>query len=180
MVGSGSIRSKSLGPTVTLGDLYATFPYDDVLYKCTLTGAQLKKIFAHIMRPENRTGEGECFQVNRGIHAIYNEKERALESLFIRGKPVADEERYTLLLQGYHYNDSGPNLGLPAEELTALALPKVVTTSSRDVLEEYMRSHQNLKSQVEGRLVYLNVIRLDWVEKPDKGSPWPVERRSQR
>jgi len=59
LVGSGSIRSKSLGPTVTLGDLYAAFPYDDVLYRCTITGAQLKGIFAHIMRPENRNREGE-------------------------------------------------------------------------------------------------------------------------
>lgn len=155
MVGSGSIRSKSLGPTVTLGDLYAAFPYDDVLYRCTVTGAQLKKIFSHIMRPENRTGEGECFQVNHGIRAVYNEEKRILESLSVRGEPVADEGQYTLLLQGYHYNNSGPNLGLPAEDLTALTLPKVVTTSSRDVLEEYMRSHQNLKSQVEGRLVYM-------------------------
>lgn len=154
MVGSGSIRSKSLGPTVTLGELYTAFPYDDVLYKCTITGAQLRRIFAHIMRPENRTSEGECYQVNRGVRAVYNEAERRLESLTVRGTPVADEGHYTVLLQGYHYTNSGPNIGLTAEDLTALAPPKVVSTSARDVLEEYLRSHQGLQSQVEGRLVY--------------------------
>ncbi len=154
LVGSGSIRSKSLGPTVTLGDLYAAFPYDDVLYRCTITGAQLKGIFAHIMRPENRNREGECYQVNREVRAVYNDADRRLESLTIRGIPVADEGHYTVLLQGYHYTNSGPNLGLTAEELTALAPPKVVSTSARDVLEEHLRTHKNIRSQVEGRLVY--------------------------
>ncbi|MCS7179584.1 MAG: metallophosphoesterase [Anaerolineae bacterium] len=107
-----------------------------------------------IMRPENRTGEGECFQVNRGVRALYNEAEKRLESLAIRGIPVAEDRQYTLLLQGYHYTNSGPNIGLTAEELTALAPPKVVSTSARDVVEEYLRSHQNLQSQIEGRLVY--------------------------
>jgi 5'-nucleotidase/UDP-sugar diphosphatase len=154
LVGSGSIRSKSLGPTVTLGDLYAAFPYDDVLYRCTITGAQLKGIFAHIMRPENRNREGECYQVNREVRAVYNDADRRLESLTIRGIPVADEGHYTVLLQGYHYTNSGPNLSLSAEELTALAPPKVVSTSARDVLEEHLRTHKNIRSQVEGRLVY--------------------------
>jgi 5'-nucleotidase/UDP-sugar diphosphatase len=155
LVGSGSIRSKSLGPTVTLGELYATFPYDDVLYRCTVTGEQLRRVFAHIMRPENRTGEGECYQVNREVRAVYNEAERRLESLTIRGIPVADDGQYTVLLQGYHYTNSGPNIGLTTEELTALAPPKVVSTSARDVVEEYLRSRQNLQSRVEGRLIYL-------------------------
>lgn len=154
LVGSGSIRSKSLGPTVTLGDLYAAFPYDDVLYRCTITGAQLKGVFAWIMRPENRNREGECYQVNREVQAVYNDAERRLESLTIRGIPVKDEGHYTVLLQGYHYTNSAPNLGLTTEELTALAPPKVVSTSARDVLEEHLRTHKNIRSQVEGRLVY--------------------------
>ena len=154
LVGSGSIRSKSLGPTVTLGDLYAAFPYDDVLYRCTITGAQLKGVFAWIMRPENRNREGECYQVNREVRAVYNDAERRLESLTIRGIPVKDEGHYTVLLQGYHYTNSAPNLGLTTEELTALAPPKVVSTSARDVLEEHLRTHKNIWSQVEGRLVY--------------------------
>ena len=107
------------------------------------------------MRPENRTGEGECYQVNRGVRAVYNQAERRLESLTIRGIPVSDDGQYTVLLQGYHYNNSGPNIGLTTEELTALASPKVISTSARDVVEEYLRGHQNLQSQVEGRLIYL-------------------------
>jgi 5'-nucleotidase len=63
LVGSGSIRVKELGPIVTLKDFLACFPYDDSLHRFEITGRELEHIFAHIMRWENRTGEGECYQV---------------------------------------------------------------------------------------------------------------------
>jgi 5'-nucleotidase len=64
LVGSGSIRVKELGPAVTLKDLLSCFPYDDSLTRYKIPGHQLRDIFSHIMRSENRDGEGECYQVN--------------------------------------------------------------------------------------------------------------------
>jgi len=153
-VGSGSIRGEKLGPLVTLGELYRIFPYDDTMLKTTVSGAQLKSIFEHFMRPENRTGEGECYQINRGVQAVYDEAKQALESLNIKGAPVAEEDQYTIAMQGYHFKNSEINLGISNADLVARAGSSVATTSVRDVVEEYLRSHQNLKSQVEGRLTY--------------------------
>jgi 5'-nucleotidase/UDP-sugar diphosphatase len=153
-VGSGSIRRPELGPIVTLGDLMSIFPYDDALYKFVITGAQLKRVFGHIMRPENRNSEGECYQVNRAVRATYVDDRRRLESLAINGEPVADDRQYSICLQGFHFESSADNLGLTKEELTTVAPHRVVTTSARDVLEEYLRTHQNLNSKVEGRLVF--------------------------
>jgi 5'-nucleotidase len=154
LVGSGSIRGQELGPLVTLGDLRQIFPYDDTMHRFTITGGQLRQIFSHIMRPENRTGEGECYQVNREVEAIYSNAERALLSLRLAGQPVIDDRPYTITLQGFHYKSSESNLGITNAELTALAGAQVVTTSARDVLEEHMHSRQNLNRQVEGRLQY--------------------------
>ena len=153
-VGSGSIRVKELGPLVTLGGFISCCPYDDALTKFVVTGSQLKKIFAHIMRPENRDGEGECYQVSRGVEAVYDEANRCLMSLGLRGEPVADDGRYTISLQGYHVRNSAAYVNITEEELSALAKPKVVSTSLQDTLEEYLRNHQNLSKQIEGRLVY--------------------------
>ncbi len=153
-LGSGSIRGKELGPLVTLGDFRSVFAFDDSLYKFTITGAQLRHAFAHVMRPENRDGEGECYQVNQGVKAIYSDTSKVLESLTVRENPVDDSAQYTIGLQGFHYSNSGPNLGLTNEELTAINPPQVVATSARDVLEEQLRGSQNLKSEVEGRLVF--------------------------
>jgi 5'-nucleotidase/UDP-sugar diphosphatase len=153
-VGSGSIRGTELGPLVTLGDLRSIFSFDDTLFKLTIDGAQLKRVFSHIMRPDNRNSEGECYQVSRAVRAVYSDASQELESLAINGRPVEDDRPYTICLQGYHYTNSEPNLGLTAKELTALQPPSVVTTSARDVLEEHLRNNQKLRSQVEGRLVF--------------------------
>jgi 5'-nucleotidase len=153
-VGSGSIRVKALGPVVTLGDLHSAFPYDDALHRFAISGARLRRIFEHIMRPENRNSEGECYQVSRGVRAVYSDAGRALVSLSINNQPVTDSAQYTIAIQGFHLKSSQENLGISNLELRELGQAKLVTSSVRDVIEEYIRSWQNQTSQIEGRLVY--------------------------
>lgn len=154
LIGSGSIRLKEMGPVVTLRDMMQVYPYEDTFTRFTITGEQLRRIFAHIMRPENRTGEGECYQVNRGVRAVYDSAARRLDSLEINGRPVDDAERYTIGLGDYHIKNSEANLDISMGALTALAGSKVTATSAHSVIEEYLRGHQNLTRQIEGRLVY--------------------------
>jgi 5'-nucleotidase len=154
LVGSGSIRVKELGPLVRLKDFVACFPYDDSLNRYSVTGAQLKEIFNHVMRLENRDGEGECYQVNEKVKAIYDDKAGGLEELEINGHPVENTEFYTLCLQGYHFNNAKEYLNISPKELMESGEYKTVTTSAQQVLEEYLRNHQNITSQVEGRLIY--------------------------
>lgn len=154
LLGSGSIRAHELGPVVTLGSLKEGYPYEDTLIKYCVTGKQLKIIFNHIMSLENRNGEGECFQVNKSIEAVYSDLKGQLESLKVDNKDVEDSKQYTLTVQGYHAANSKKNLGLEGEELKALGPGKVVSTSDYDVIEEWLRNHQNVNEEVEGRLVY--------------------------
>lgn len=154
LLGSGSLRQTEFGPVVTLGSLRTMFPYDGPLFKCTVTGAQLRQMFGHFMHPNNRTGEGECYQVNRGVKAVYDNFATALASLTIGGAPVEDERQYSVCLQDYHLTNAGRIFGVSREEMSTLAQPYVITTSIRDVFEEYLRGHQNLTATVEGRLVY--------------------------
>ncbi|HUS52364.1 MAG TPA: 5'-nucleotidase, partial [Candidatus Bathyarchaeia archaeon] len=154
LVGSGSIRIKKMGPLVILKDLLTCFPYDDTLNRYQIKGKHLKKVFKHIMRSENRDGEGECYQVNQGVEAVYSDKRHQLISLKINGQPVSDQKRYTLCLQGYHFKSAPAYLNITHEELLSSGQEKVVTTSAQQVLEEYLRHHQNLKRKVEGRLVF--------------------------
>jgi 5'-nucleotidase/UDP-sugar diphosphatase len=120
-----------------------------------VTGAQLKHAFAGFMRPENRNGEGEYYQVNRGVKAVYDLTGRTLVSLALNGIPVDDAAQYSICLQGYHYKNSSVGLQLSNEDLCRIAPPQLLATSCRDVVEEYLRNHQNLRSDVENRLQYL-------------------------
>jgi hypothetical protein len=59
-------------------------------------------------------------------------------------------------MQGYHSWNSLKNLNLSNDELLESGKTKVVSTSAREVLEEYLRNHQNISRVVEGRLTYPN------------------------
>lgn len=153
-VGSGSIRVNELGPVVTLKDMLACFPYDDSLTRFKITGGQLKKIFAHVMRTKNRGGEGECYQVGGKVRAVFNDGTGRLESLKIGDSEVSDDGFYTICMQGYHLNNCAGYLDVTKEELAKLGAGKVVTTSVHEVLEEFLRNNQNISREVEGRLGY--------------------------
>ena len=153
-IGSGSIRMKQLGPVVTLRDLKQFFPYDDTFSRFTVTGKQLEQIFTHIMRKENRNGEGECYQVSHGVKAVYDEIFERLVSLEIGGNLVEMDHTYQIGLQSYHAMNSEKFLGFTMEELSELNPPRVMATSMQSVIDEYLREHQAINREVEGRLVY--------------------------
>jgi 5'-nucleotidase / UDP-sugar diphosphatase len=155
LLGSGSIRARELGPVVTLNDFRACFPYDDYMSRFTVTGKTLRAMFAHFMRKENRTGEGECYQVNSKISAIYNDAACGLDSLNFDRQPVINDKLYTIGLIGYHINNSKAYLDVTLEELLSAGKSRVIATNAKNVLEEYLKSHQNVGSKVENRLVYL-------------------------
>ncbi len=152
LLASGAIRGSELGPLVTLSDLKQVFPYDNTLYKFRVSGADLTKIFTHIMSPENKISDGgEYFQVSKGIQAVYNNVEQRLESLMINGESVEEDREYTISIDNYRYENCLTKLGVTHEEL---GNPKVISKSGQDVLEEYFGRHQNLNSHIEGRLIY--------------------------
>ncbi|MFC2036397.1 bifunctional metallophosphatase/5'-nucleotidase, partial [Chloroflexota bacterium] len=153
LIASGAIRREELGPVVTAGDLRESLPYEGELLRFTVTGAQLSKAMAHTMRLEEHRDRA-IFQASRGIRAVYDDDKRALASLTLNGQPVRDEEHYTLSSIQYDYDLSDKEWNLTREELQALGTPQVVATCYRDVVVEHLRNQQNIKSPVEGRLVF--------------------------
>lgn len=155
LVGSGSIRSKEMGPLVTLSDLMSCFPFDDVLTRYTISGRKLRRMFNHIMRTENRNSEGECYQVNGRVRAVYDDKAHELVELTLDGDPVKDEDSYTICIQGYHFNNSASYLNISNDELMESGKSRVVATSAKEVLEEFLRNNQNISRSLEQRMRYL-------------------------
>ncbi len=155
LLGSGSIRTPSLGPLVTLGDFLACFPFTDALNRYSVSGATLWRMFNHWVRPDTRTRRGECYQVNAGVQAVYNEQTRSLEHLSIGHQPVQPGQLYTIGLQGYHASNAKTNLDVTIDELREHGRSRVVATCVQDLVLEYLREHQNFNEKIEGRLVYL-------------------------
>jgi 5'-nucleotidase / UDP-sugar diphosphatase len=156
LLGAGSVRVEELGPAVTLMDLLSCFPYDDVLTRYPVSGAALRKAFGHWMRPENRDGEGECYQVNAAVRATYSNPDKRLVSLEVNGRAVEDQEIYGLILQGYHAKNAKAYLDLDPADLTEQGPGRVAATSAQTVLREWLPARQNDSRRVEGRLVYVD------------------------
>jgi 5'-nucleotidase len=108
------------------------------------------------MHPDNRNGEGECYQVNGKIRATYDDASKQLVSLKIDNQEVSNTELYKICMQGYHFKNSEANLNITNNDLLESGKSRVVSTSAHNVLEEYLRSHQNISRAVEGRLTYLS------------------------
>ncbi len=154
-VASGSIRKQELGPLITLGDLMSCYPFDDSLIEFKVTGKQLWRVFNHLMREENLDGEGEFYQVNRGVKAVYSKKKKQVEVLQVDYQDVVDDQIYSIVLQSYHFNNCKDYFDLSVEEIGKITLPKTLSTSAYQVLEEWCRTHPNEVRKVEGRLVFV-------------------------
>ncbi len=154
LLASGSIRVKEIGPLVTLKDIVTCYPYNDPISRFTVNGKQLRKIFSFIMRKDNRNGEGECYQVNSKVKAIYDDASGQLVSLRVAGDEVVDDKKFTICLQSYHSNNAEKYLSVSKEEISAIKT-KVISTASQEVLEEWLRNNQNIGRSIEGRLTYL-------------------------
>ena len=155
MVGSGSIRQKKLGPVVTLGDLKACFPFEDSLSKYYVSGKSFSRMISHIMRIENRNGEGEFYQFNNGIEIVYSDTKKEVISIKVGGESLIDDQIYSITLQGFHYLNSKEYLNITNEELLSHKKPIPISTSQYQVLEEWLRNHPNESRKIEGRIVFV-------------------------
>lgn len=155
LLGSASIRCKTMGPVVTLGNLVGAFPYEDSFLRFDVNGKIIRQIFSHILRPENRNHDGECFQVSKGVQAVYRDSDRMLVSLKLNGKEIEEDNNYRLGFQGFHFKNSNSNLNVSQNELLQISGKKTTTSSTCDVIEEYFRSHQNITAELEDRLVFI-------------------------
>lgn len=108
----------------------------------------------HILRDEAFQGEHtEFYQFSHGTHIVWSRSEQAFRTLTLDGEALYAERLYTVAVQKYHYNNLKPFLDITLEEVEKNGKIRVLSTSARDVVEEYLTVNQHLSREVEGRLV---------------------------
>ena len=156
LLGSGSIRSDWMGPIVMLADLAEGFPYDDAVYLLKVTGAQLKAMLKYMMRDEVWQGvHNEFYQFSKGLHVVYDRASHEYREFTFEGEEVEDNRIFTLGMQNFHFKNMGENFHIDPEAIYANMKPRVIATSCRSILEEYLADHQLLDHQVGDRLTVL-------------------------
>ena len=154
LMGSGAIRSYSLGPVVHYADFVECLPYDDPVYMLKVTGQQLERMLRHILREEAFEGDHtEFYQFSHGMRIVWQRSTQTFRELTLDGQPLHPERLYTVSMQKYHFMNLKPFLDITLEEAEENGKAKVLSTSLNDVVEEYMSTHPHLSRQIEGRLV---------------------------
>lgn len=136
LLASGSLRNDKMGPIVTLQDLTQMFPFEDEVFKITVTGKQFKEMIRYLYRPSALEGDhSEFYQFSHGVRVVVSHKEQRVLELSFNGKPIRDNAILHVGLQGYHYRNMKDIFNLGEEEISAC---KVLATSAMDVIDENM------------------------------------------
>ena len=153
-VGSGSIRTTGMGPIVLLSDLTECLPYDNSTIALWVTGAQLKRMILYMLRDEVSEGfHGEFFQFSEGMRVVYNKSAHQFKEFSLYGEQIENTKIYKIGLQHYFYLNLKDFFSISHEEIAQNGTPRMIATSDRDILDEYLSCHQNLDHQISGRLV---------------------------
>lgn len=156
LMASGSIRRDLFGPLVLYADLVECFPYEDALHMITVTGAQLRRMLLYMVRDDVWNGAHcEFYQFSKGLRMVYDRANREILELTFGGEAIADGDKFTVGLQDFHFVNMEKNLNISLQEAELNAAHRVVSTSCRDILEEYLMAHQHIDSSVEGRITLL-------------------------
>lgn len=154
LLGSGSIRKEQLGPIVTLQDLMEIFPYDDKIYMVTVTGKQLRDMLKYMLRDEAFEGDHtEFYQLSNGLHLEYDFKSKTITNFTYEGRVIEDTDEFRLGLQHFHITNLDIGFGMKLEDIEKNGKARILTSSCRDILEEYMSNKQHLDIEELNRLI---------------------------
>jgi len=153
LIGSGSIRTESMGPLVMYKDLVETFPYDSAVYMLKVSGALLKRMMLYILRDEVWQGVHSSFvQFSGRLHIVYDIPHSTMTTFEFDGVPISDEQLFTIGVQQYQYSNFQKIFDVELDEIEANGKARIVATSITDVLEEYLASHGLIDHKTDGRL----------------------------
>lgn len=155
---SGSIRNEELGPLVQFLNLTECFPYDGVVNMLTVSGQQLHKMLNYMLRNETLAGHTSgFFQISSNLRLTYDVAQSKIIDLTFKGKPVEDNSFYRIGLQQFQYRSFKKYFNFPLSEIEENHPTKVIATSIRDILEEYMINTQGIDMQTDGRITIIRI-----------------------
>ena len=156
IMGSGAIRKEAFGPIIEYQDMIENTPFDDQLWMLEVTGEQLRRMVLHILRDEAWEGHTEFYQFSKGMRILYRKSTHSLEEFRFRGKDIQNDDRITIAIQSYHYNNFDEFFNVPLAEVKLNRKPRIIATSVNNIIEEYFTTHHGLDARVEGRIEILD------------------------
>ena len=92
---AGGIRAEISAGDLTVGDVYAVYPFDNVLSVATLKGKDLKKLFEYV-------ASSGGLPINKEVRMVISNKK--VKSVTVNGKQIDDNADYTVATIDYLMN----------------------------------------------------------------------------
>lgn len=138
---TGGIRAEISKGDLTLGDVYAVYPFDNVLSVLELKGKDLKTLFEHV-------ASGGGMPINSAVKLVI--KGSKVKSVTVHGKTINDNDTYTVATIDYLVNTGRYGLD---KALSRRDAPECI----RDYFGEYYR---HLAAQNGGKITARNDGRI--------------------
>src|SRR5215210_2287235 len=144
---SGGIRADIPAGDVTFGEVYAAFPFQNVLTTTTLTGAQVKQVLE-----QGASGQFGMVQVS-GLRFTYNPSlpvGSCVTSVTVKatGQPLDPAANYRVVTNDFMYN-GGDNYTMFKQGTNPVNYSDQVLY---DVLSGYFQQFSPINQQIEGRI----------------------------
>lgn len=92
---TGGIRAEISAGNLTVGDVYAVYPFDNVLSVATLKGKDLKKLFEYV-------ASSGGLPINKEVRMVISGNK--VKSVTVNGKTINDNQTYTVATIDYLMN----------------------------------------------------------------------------
>ena len=151
LVASGSIRKERLDQLVTRASLMETYPYDEPIMGFTVTGRQLELMLQNLMHALYHEGAREFYQWNENLR-IEVLATGDIASITIYGQALNPQAEYRVGMQSYHYGILESTFGISSEEVASSGRVRVISTSSQDLIIEYLKTQKLPRKLLDGRI----------------------------
>lgn len=138
---SGGIRAEISAGSLTVGDVYAVYPFDNVLSLVTLKGKDLRTLFDYV-------ASSGGLPINGGVKLVI--KDNKVKSVTVGGQAIDDNRIYTVATIDYLVNLGRYGL---ENALTRRNAPDII----RDNFVDYFRhlaseNNNNITAGTDGRI----------------------------
>ena len=138
---SGGIRAEISAGSLTVGDVYAVYPFDNVLSLVTLKGKDLRKLFDYV-------ASSGGLPINGGVKLVI--KDNKVKSVTVGGQAIDDNRTYTVATIDYLVNLGRYGL---ENAMTRRNAPDII----RDNFVDYFRylaskNNNNITAGTDGRI----------------------------
>ena len=83
----------------------------------------------------------------------YSKSQHEFTRFDLDGEPVYDDRVYKVGLQHFHFKNLENFFSVPYDEVAKNGKPRMVSTSCREILDEYLSVHNALDREISGRLI---------------------------